>query len=303
MSAWIVPIDGDKLENWEIAQANSFWDMPKRFNIQQGDDVFFWLSGEKPKVAHAGMAGWGIVSSGVEVVDPSTLPWTDPNYGYKYRFHFQVVNTQRTVDPRWGEAQKLLGTAFTAQAPREFQTTQQVDYLRSLFASQTDRTIGPYATTITVDSSVVPSRIDDPYVQGEDMRKRAERLIVIRQGQGAFRKSLMDNYHGACAMTATSVPSVLEAAHIDRYFGENTHHVTNGLLLRADLHTLFDLRRITVDENFLIRVDPKLTGTEYESLDGMPLRLPANLAHHPDRGALHRHRESCSWMPNSSATT
>lgn len=119
MSAWIVPIDGDKLENWEIAQANSFWDMPKRFTIQQGDDVFFWLSGEKPKVAHAGMAGWGIVSSGVEVVDPSTLPWTDPNYGYKYRFHFQLVNTQRTVAPPLGrDAEAARDRIHGASSPR-----------------------------------------------------------------------------------------------------------------------------------------------------------------------------------------
>ncbi|MFE5878649.1 HNH endonuclease [Rhodococcus sp. NPDC056506] len=140
------------------------------------------------------------------------------------------------------------------------------------------------------------------YEPGEDLRARSKRTINIRRGQGKFRDSRIDSYHAKCAVTGSPALAVLEAAHINRYFGDHSHHATNGLLLRADTLTLFNLLRITVDESRLLRVDPKLTGTDYEPLDGTPLRLPANRAHHPNVDALRRHRESCTWMSKSSAT-
>ena len=55
-----------------------------------------------------------------------------------------------------------------------------------------------------------------------------------------FRDALIGAYAGRCAITGCSVLDILEAAHITPYLGPDTNHVTNGLLLRADLHTLFD---------------------------------------------------------------
>jgi predicted restriction endonuclease len=134
------------------------------------------------------------------------------------------------------------------------------------------------------------------YEQGEDLRRFAKAAIAQRRGQGKFRDSLVDAYDSRCAVTGSSVLAVLEAAHIDRYFGDHSNHVTNGLLLRADIHTLFDLQRITVDENLKIRVTPSLLNTEYGIYEGATLRVPDNTAYHPDRDALQRHRDSCDWL-------
>ncbi|EHI41036.1 restriction endonuclease [Rhodococcus opacus PD630] len=133
------------------------------------------------------------------------------------------------------------------------------------------------------------------YTPGDDLRKRAQRDIAVRQGQGPFRKSLINSCDSTCAVTGSTVLAVLEAAHIDRYYGVHTNHVTNGLLLRADIHTLFDLQRITIDQDLRIRVGPDLIHTEYGSHEGKPLRRPENPSHHPDRDALRRHWETCDW--------
>src|SRR5205823_2979542 len=72
----------------------------------------------------------------------------------------------------------------------------------------------------------------------EDGRRRIQ---ASRQGQFAFRAALIEAYGGRCAMTGCDILEVLEAAHIVPYRGPSTNAVSNGLLLRADIHTLFDL--------------------------------------------------------------
>lgn len=88
---------------------------------------------------------------------------------------------------------------------------------------------------------------------------------------------------------------MLEAAHIWPHKGEQTNEVWNGLLLRADLHTLFDLFHLTVEADSLrVRVSPVLKGTEYEALDGTVLTVPSTLDEQPAREALAKHDEDCA---------
>lgn len=84
-----------------------------------------------------------------------------------------------------------------------------------------------------------------------DARKRALRAIVLRQGQGTFRRKLLEVYGGTCCITGCAFEQVLEAAHIQPYRGEHTNAVENGLLLRADVHTLFDLYLLWIDRKRL----------------------------------------------------
>jgi hypothetical protein len=83
----------------------------------------------------------------------------------------------------------------------------------------------------------------------EDARRRILAAIVLRQGQWGFRERLLAAYQRACAVTGCDVVEALEAAHIIAYLGPKTNYVTNGLLLRADIHTLFDLGLIAVQPN------------------------------------------------------
>lgn len=133
--------------------------------------------------------------------------------------------------------------------------------------------------------------------QVEDERKKVLRSIVRRQGQSRFRKALICAYQGQCAITGCIVTELLEAAHIHPYMGEQTNKVTNGLLLRADIHTLFDLGLIHISSSTLrVLVSAKLKGTEYESLHQKSLNLPLGAEHHPSTEALQWHAEHANGL-------
>ena len=121
----------------------------------------------------------------------------------------------------------------------------------------------------------------------DDARQRTMRSIAQRRGQKAFRQSLLRAYEGKCAITACSVRDVLEAAHIYPYRGPKTNHLTNGLLLRADIHTLFDCGLITIDPDSLtILIKKQLRDSNYWSYDNRTLRVPQNPAEQPSASAL-----------------
>lgn len=125
----------------------------------------------------------------------------------------------------------------------------------------------------------------------EDTREKQLREIALRPGQSQFKARLLEAYSGKCAITGCDVVHVLEAAHIQPYVNESCHHISNGLLLRADIHALFDKHLIAIDENWDVRVGGDLMKTEYGlGLAGLTLRLPANPSTQPSKEALAVHR-------------
>lgn len=125
----------------------------------------------------------------------------------------------------------------------------------------------------------------------EDARKRIRAGIILRQGQRSFRMALMKAYGGRCAMSDCDCPEALEAAHIHPYRGDETNYVTNGLLLRADLHTLFDLGKISVNaKDYTIIISDALRKTVYGRLHEAKLRLPKNPTLKPNDEVLKKHR-------------
>jgi len=136
-----------------------------------------------------------------------------------------------------------------------------------------------------------------------DARKRIVASIVQRRGQTAFRKRLIIAYQGRCAITGSDVEAVLEAAHIFPYKGPQTNHRSNGLLLRADLHTLFDLGLIAVDAKTMrLLVSSKLKGTSYEEYRGKRIRIPNEPASRPSVKALEQHRRWSRIRPTEPQT-
>ena len=127
----------------------------------------------------------------------------------------------------------------------------------------------------TAADELEKARYFDPS-SDEDARKRVLREIVQRQGQPRFRTRLIGAYGGRCAVTKCSVLHVLEAAHISPYRGEQTNPVTNGILLRSDIHTLFDLNLLGInpDDDFKVTFAASVLGGTYEKLNGTNLRLP-----------------------------
>jgi putative restriction endonuclease len=91
-----------------------------------------------------------------------------------------------------------------------------------------------------------------------DTREKIMRSIRERRGQKAFRDKLLKVYGGRCAISGCDIVDLLEAAHITPHLGRQTNLVTNGLLLRSDLHTLLDCGLLAIDPRtrnvFLARV-------------------------------------------------
>ena len=123
-----------------------------------------------------------------------------------------------------------------------------------------------------------------------DGRAKTLAEVARRQGQRTFRSKLLKAYAGQCAFVGTAVTDVLEAAHITPYRGKEFNHVQNGLLLRADIHTLFDLKLLKIEpRSMTIVVSPALQSTEYAKLHGQKVRLPAERDSRPSEPALKEH--------------
>jgi HNH endonuclease len=140
-----------------------------------------------------------------------------------------------------------------------------------------------------------PSLSDGSYEQD---RFGVEYLTRGRLGQGAFRVLVTDAYERRCAVTGEKTLPVLEAAHIKPYALQGPHRVSNGILLRSDLHKLFDIGYVTVTPELRVEVSPRLktewqNGREYYAHHGQPLRIqPADLASRPGREFLTWHNEN-----------
>jgi putative restriction endonuclease len=125
----------------------------------------------------------------------------------------------------------------------------------------------------------------------KDARERINRSIAVRRGQRAFRTRLLAAYGGKCAVTGCGVEDLLEAAHIEPYRGPTTNHVQNGLLLRSDIHTLFDCRLIAIDPSSMrLILSPRLVRGGYKLLAGKKVRLPKKANETPSSEALGKHR-------------
>lgn len=121
-------------------------------------------------------------------------------------------------------------------------------------------------------------------------------LVAPRLGQGTFRARVIDAYERRCAVTGERTLPVLEAAHIRPYSQSGPHTTENGLLLRSDLHTLFDRGYVTVTPSLELRVSHKIrdefeNGRDYYALDGQPIRLPAEPYPAPATRLLEWHRD------------
>ncbi|MER9973427.1 HNH endonuclease [Mesorhizobium sp. M0085] len=134
--------------------------------------------------------------------------------------------------------------------------------------------------------SAIQGRAEFDPASIEDGRQLIAMMVKRRQGQAGFRRALMKAYRGRCAVSGCEIAPLLEAAHIHPYRGPQTNAVENGLLLRADIHTLFDLGLITVSGNRQIRVSAGLLDTSYGSLHGRVLAEPQSLKDRPSGVAL-----------------
>lgn len=139
--------------------------------------------------------------------------------------------------------------------------------------------------------------------QSESLLRQPQRygtpqLIRPRLGQGAFRVVVTDIYERRCAVTQERTLPALEAAHIRPYGDGGSHEARNGLLLRRDIHSLFDRGYVTVTPDMHFEVSSRIkeefdNGRHYYALHGQRIALPKSADQQPDRAALGWHNENC----------
>ncbi len=120
------------------------------------------------------------------------------------------------------------------------------------------------------------------------------RLVPQRLGQQAFQAVVLNAYHRRCAITGEKIRPVLQAAHIRPISAGGTHRLDNGLLLRSDVHILYDRGYLAVDPKHRLRVSPRLReefgdGKEFYRRAGTAIAVPDHLRDHPDPEALEWH--------------
>jgi putative restriction endonuclease len=124
-----------------------------------------------------------------------------------------------------------------------------------------------------------------------------EVLARVRVGQGTFRTLITDAYQRRCSITGEKTLPALEAAHIKPYAHSGPHRTSNGLLLRSDMHRLYDSGYLTVTKDYRVEVSRRIkeefeNGKEYYQFHGKPLLiLPSQLSDRPEAQYIEWHNE------------
>ena len=141
---------------------------------------------------------------------------------------------------------------------------------------------------------------DNPSHLAENLPRYGDaRLVHPRLGQGGFRVLVLDEYGRQCSITGERTLPVLEAAHIQPYSEYGPHEVSNGVLLRSDLHTLFDKGYMTITNDLRVEVSKRIrgefsNGRDYYTLHGQKLKIvPSDSSHRPSVTFLEWHYNNC----------
>lgn len=144
------------------------------------------------------------------------------------------------------------------------------------------------ATTYPVGRELLQQHREEAPRYGEAV------LMRPRLGQGTFRIAVTEAYSNSCAVTTEHSLPVLEAAHIRPYSDGGPHEVSNGVLLRTDIHRLFDTGYVTITRDHRFVVSPRLkdeyeNGRTYYAMHGTPIHLPRDPRDYPDPAKLEWH--------------
>ncbi len=139
----------------------------------------------------------------------------------------------------------------------------------------------------------------EPLARDLEVLERKERygsptVILPRLGQGSFRVMVTDAYRRRCAVTQERTLPALEAGHIKPFKESGPHRVSNGILLRSDIHRLFDTGYVTITPDYQFEVSRRVreeykNGRDYYALNGRQVLLPEMKEFHPDREFISWH--------------
>jgi len=248
-------------------EATEWWRIISGKRATIGDRVYIFKQGADPR---------GIFAVGTIVGGPELR--SDPDDEDQGRPHFRCrVSFDALVDPT---VEYLLGLEEISDlvAPGLINANPSGLSVPAEIVPELERRLAPRlarATLPAIDSTSADNNAFDP-TSAMDERLRATRAILVRRGQPAFRAALVEAYGARCAITRCPIMDILEAAHIFPYRGDNTNDVSNGLLLRTDIHTLFDCNLLAFDPGTLqVVLSESLVNSTYRALAGKPIWKPA----------------------------
>jgi len=122
-------------------------------------------------------------------------------------------------------------------------------------------------------------------------------MILPRLGQGSFRVMVTDAYRRKCAITGERTLPALEAGHIKPFRESGPHKVSNGILLRSDIHRLFDTGYVTITPDYRFEVSRRVreeyeNGRDYYALNGRQLIIPPMKEFQPAGEFISWHNEN-----------
>lgn len=216
------------------------------------------------------------------------LPEPDPTIGciILRNLFFALRGDEWRQPPNWS-GNIVTGTGYDLEEPERRLDTH---YVGEVFASLQSRA--------RVDLSWEPDLVGVP-LDWEGPRYGPPVLVRPRMGQGHFKRAVAAAYQSRCAITGSGTFPSLEAAHIRPFAEGGDHEVRNGLLLRTDVHRLYDGGYLSVDPDLRLRVSPQLrqhgwNGIEFYDREAVGFRVnePSGADLKPDREALAWHFET-----------
>lgn len=222
-------------------------------------------------------------TTGIKLRTQKELPWRC-NKGHEFSTPTEAEDEVTTYSAFFGDTFTDLQGALSASQVKQaaLRPSDQLS-IEEVDLSQAEALLTSHPKALGLISGTLVSGVLGAYEADQnqeatfsptmsDQRQAVLRAIKVRRGQAAFRRKLIKRYGPACMVTGCTILDLLEAAHIVPYRGDEYNDSQNGLLLRADIHTLFDLNLIWIEpETLRVRLDARLMDSEYAVLEGKAL--------------------------------
>ena len=159
------------------------------------------------------------------------------------------------------------------------------EIVRELFLAEAENLLGRENLQLQTSEENQDEHFGDQY--HERIRVFAE--LTRRRGQGVFRKRLLEAYQGRCCITGCLDQAVLDAAHIIPYSQTVSNVISNGLILRTDLHALFDEDLLGIEPSTMtVHLSESITDREYLRLNGIKVQIPDESLLQPSYASLNQ---------------
>ena len=189
-----------------------------------------------------------------------------------------------------GSICKIIEPSFIENNPVDVQS--EITHVLNAFSELLDMCKPSSPDRIYIGGQNEIDQYESDYDVSDEVSKKEYILgsIQKRRGQKKFRTGLIEIYQSECVISGCKLEEVLQAAHIYPYSGEKTNTLDNGLLLRSDIHDLFDMFLISINpENYKIVINPRLIGSQYERFSNKEVKKPSSRIKRINSSAIQWH--------------